>query len=1030
MIKQAMPLRRATLTIALGLCLAGAAHAQSVTGNIYGSGEPGSTISVQNLDTGTSRTVTVDRNGRYRASDLPNGNYKVTVEKDGQVIAVRERVQVVIASGTEVSFSGTGVQQLDRIEVRATAVPKIDVSQTDTRTVFTSEQLKEIAVGRDIASVALLAPSVISNASYTSGGVTVPSFGGAASSENAFYINGFAVTNPLSSIGFTTLPFDAISQQQVLTGGYGAEFGRATGGVVNIVTKRGTNEWSGGGYAYWSPETLRASPRNSNFADTGFYGADNPDPTKRTDGQLYQLRNKNQSWTQTTGAYVGGPIVKDKLFIYANVEVTKREGAGVASTSQAAATTTNAWQEYSYEYPRWAAKIDWNITDNHLLEFTGISDVTKYDSAGYTFNYADFTHGNEQNAGTSNEDKSKLYIGKYTGYLTDDLTVSALYGTQKIDHSQNPWGYDPACPRTSAVATARAPGIPAANYAGCWTAATVNVPGAYDETKGWRLDVGYRLGNHDLRAGLDVMEAESYTGSEYGGGFIWVYSRSNNPNAAIDASHGVGSPASAGGLGSQGYYVRQQYYTQIAKVRTEQSAQFLEDRWQVSDNVLLTLGLRNETFKNFTSADEVYVKQDNQWAPRLGGVWDVHGDASLKLFANAGRYHLALPNNVAVRAASGSLYTMEYFTYTGVAADGTPTGLVNVPVDPSLGYTCPGNPNAISSNLECGDAPDPRTVAAVDLKSHYQDEFIVGMEQAWGENAVWGAKVTYRDLKSAIDDTCTPALGGGCFIFNPGVGNTFWEEQADGTLAKHTYSAAELDLPKLKRRYYAVDLFLEGSIGERFYGKVNYTFARNYGNTEGQLASDLDTGAGGQTDVSVTQDWDLPQLMVGANGPLPNHRAHQIKAYGSYRITPEWRVGGSLLIDSGRPRSCTSYYPTADQGLYNGAYYHFCGLAGSGTAPGSAGYIPPSADYRFSPRGDNGTTPWGFNLNLSLAYTPNWADNKLSLQADVLNVLNRQVAGSYYSNYATDRVTPDPRYNQPLNYNSPRQVRLSARYDF
>ncbi|REP63344.1 hypothetical protein DSJ19_07210, partial [Mycobacterium tuberculosis] len=89
---------------------------------------------------------------------------------------------------------------------------------------------------------------------------------------------------------------------------------------------------------------------------------------------------------------------------------------------------------------------------------------------------------------------------------------------------------------------------------------------------------------------------------------------------------------------------------------------------------------------------------------------------------------------------------------------------------------------------ECGDAPDPRTVAAVDLKSHYQDEFIVGMEQAWGENAVWGAKVTYRDLKSAIDDTCTPALGGGCFIFNPGVGNTFWEEQADGTLAKHTYS--------------------------------------------------------------------------------------------------------------------------------------------------------------------------------------------------------------------------------------------------
>ena len=1031
MSKHSKQLRRAGLTVALGLCLAGAAHAQSVTGNIYGSGEPGSTVTVQNLGTGLSRTVTVDKNGRYRATELPNGNYKVTLQKNGEVVATRDSVQVIIASGTDVSFgAGGNVQNLDRVEVTAAAVPRVDVTQIDTRTVFTAEQINKIAVGRDIASIALLAPSVVSNSAYTANGNTVPSFGGAASSENAYYINGYPVTNPLTSIGFTTLPFDALAQQQTLTGGYGAEFGRATGGVVNVVTKRGSNEFHAGAYTYWSPESLRSDPKDLYFPNTGFYGDDNADPTKRTDGKLYQTRKKSQSWTQSSGIYASGPIVQDKLFFYANVELTKRQGEGVASTSQAAATTTNAWQEYEYEYPRWAAKIDWNITDNHLLELTGVSDVTKYYSDGYTYDYATGTAGNVQNAGTYNEDKARLYVGKYTGYLTDDLTISALYGTQKVDHSQSPWGYDPACPRTSSSATTRAPGIPAANYAGCWTAATVNVPGAYDETKGFRFDVNYRLGNHDLRAGLDNMEAESFTGSEYGGGFIWVYSRTNNPNAAIDASHGVGSPAAAGGLGNQGYYVRQQYYTQIAKVKTKQSAQYIEDRWQVTDNLLLQLGLRNETFKNYTSAGEVYVKQDNQWAPRRGAVWDVHGDSTLKLFANAGRYHLALPNNVAVRAASGSLYTMEYFTYTGVAADGAPTGLVNVPVDQSKGYTCPGKPNAISSNLECGDAPDPRTVAAVNLKSHYQDEYIVGMEQALNSNLTWGAKFTYRDLKSAIDDTCTPALGGGCFIFNPGESNTFWQEQADGSFEQVTYSAAELNLPKLKRRYYAVDLFLEGSIGEKFNGRINYTFSRNYGNTEGQLASDLDTGTGGQTDVSATQDWDLPQLMVGANGRLPNHRAHQIKAFGAYQISEEWRVGGSVLIDSGRPRSCTSFYPTADQGLYNGAYYHFCGLAGSGTAPGSAGYIPPSSDYAFSARGSKGDTPWNYTLNLSLAYTPLWAEKKLTLQADVLNVLNRQEPTFYYSNYATDRVTPDQRYNQPLGYTAPRQVRLSARYDF
>src|SRR3546814_5941648 len=104
----------------------------------------------------------------------------------------------------------------------------------------------------------MLAPGVMNNTSYG-----VPSFGGAASSENAYYINGFPVTNPLTNLGFSTLPYDAIDQMQVLTGGYGASFGRATGGVTNVTTKRGTNTWKGGVAAYWEPEKLRANPRNT-----------------------------------------------------------------------------------------------------------------------------------------------------------------------------------------------------------------------------------------------------------------------------------------------------------------------------------------------------------------------------------------------------------------------------------------------------------------------------------------------------------------------------------------------------------------------------------------------------------------------------------------------------------------------------------------------------------------------------------------------------------------------------------------------
>src|SRR5690606_32914183 len=95
----------------------------------------------------------------------------------------------------------------------------------------------------------------------------------------------------------------------------------------------------------------------------------------------------------------------------------------------------------------------------------------------------------------------------------------------------------------------------------------------------------------------------------------------------------------------------------------EQDAFYLEDRWQVTPNLLLSLGLRNERFTNFNSDGIAYAEQDDQWAPRVGATWDVYGDSSFKVFGQIGRYHLAMPMNVAVRAAAGSYYTREYFEF-------------------------------------------------------------------------------------------------------------------------------------------------------------------------------------------------------------------------------------------------------------------------------------------------------------------------------------------------------------------------------
>ena len=225
-------------------------------------------------------------------------------------------------------------------------------------------------------------------------------------------------------------------------------------------------------------------------------------------------------------------------------------------------------------------------------------------------------------------------------------------------------------------------------------------------------------------------------------------------------------------------------FVTATNMSVKQKAYFLEDRWQVNDNWLLSLGIRNDKFSNYNSAGEAYVESGNQWAPRLGASWDVFGDSSLKVYANLGRYYLALPNSVAIRGASASTFTNEYFTYTGIDADGNPTGLT------ALG------PGPVSSNGEYGEAPDAKAFAASNLKSQYQDEAILGVDKAWGDNWVTGAKVTYRKLQSAIDDICDSAriadkleaqgvdpdsvIIPGCVIFNPGQTNSFSLENVDG----------------------------------------------------------------------------------------------------------------------------------------------------------------------------------------------------------------------------------------------------------
>ena len=984
--------RPTALAIALSLGLGGVAMAQSnASGVIFGSAgnASGTVVHLENVNTGLSRDITVESNGRYRATSLPVGTYTVTLKRDGQVVGSRENVQVRVGSGTDVSFDTATASEgqattLEGLTVVGSALPAIDVSSVDSRTVLTAEQLAKLPLARDVTSAALLAPGTVQGDSRYG---NVASFGGASASENQYYINGYAVTNALTGIGFTSLPYDAIDQQQIFTGGYGAEYGRSTGGVINVVTKRGGNTWKGGVGIHYSPDALRAGSKS----------------VYRTNGQLYQNRGDNEtSATQYTG-YVSGPLVPDRLFLYAAGDFTRNSGKTVSSILAPQSTDETS------KAKKWLAKIDWNITDNHILEFTGLSDQTDTDRTVYNYSYADQSRGaligtdKLENAASlaGSAPGGDVYVGKYTGYLTDSLTVNALYGTSKTEH-QRTLGYagNPNCPWITDSRSGIANPI-----TGCGLVnGTVLGPGAQDKTHGWRLDVEYQLGSHDIRAGLDNQTLESRSGNQYEGGYRWRYQNVRNVSGRPDILPDVP-------VGTQ-YFVENRTFITGAAVQVEQEAQFIEDHWQVSDRWMAYLGLRNEQFKNINGAGDTYVRQRHQLAPRLGVTWDVFGDSTFKVYANAGRYHLAIPSNVAIRGASASLYSSQYYTYNGVGPNGEPLNLV------------PAG-SKIFLNGEDGTDLNPKTVASQGIKAYYQDEYILGFDKVINNDWSFGAKATVRKLKSSIDDFCdsrpfekyaarnnidiTNASIPGCYLFNPGVPNTFLVDvDGQGTLVPFKLTMedfttpAGVKFPPLKRQYYSMELYLEHHFDERWFARMDYTFSRSYGNSEGQLKSDI-----GQLDPSVTQDWDAPEIMQFANGPLPNDRTHQLKTYGFFQLNKEWLFGTNVAIASGRPKNCIGFDPV--DAIQYGASYFECG-------------------NQPAPRGSRGRLPWTLKVDLNAQYRPLWAGEaqNLAFSVSVFNLFNSQKTLSQVDG----GEDPADDYQRPLSFQTPRYVQFGVTYDF
>ena len=290
------------ISTVIGMSSASAEDVRGVVSLTQGTTE-GITVKAVNLETGTTRRISLSEDGSYRLAKLPSGPYEVTVSKGNTVLAL-EKVRVSLGKNTITNFEVAAPDSdVEVIQVVASTVATVDLTSSDSGLTIGEADIDVMPIARNITAVALLAPGVVKG-DTTFGNAA--SFGGSSVAENICYINGMEVTNTRNGLGCGQLPFDFYKEFQVKTGGYSARYGRATGGAINATAKSGTNKWEFGARATYTPDSWRSDNEQMSRANGGT-------------GTGYRNDAINKQTDKEITLSVGGPIIEDTLFFYAMV---------------------------------------------------------------------------------------------------------------------------------------------------------------------------------------------------------------------------------------------------------------------------------------------------------------------------------------------------------------------------------------------------------------------------------------------------------------------------------------------------------------------------------------------------------------------------------------------------------------------------------------------------------------------------------------------------------------------------------------
>jgi hypothetical protein len=892
-------LRRLALLAAALLVPATALYAQT-TGRLMGqivdaqgAVLPGVTVTVTSPAMQGVETQVTDAEGNFRFLSLPPGRYTLKAEL-ASFRTLEQTVDVGLDRTATVALKMAIAGVTEAVTVQASS-PTVDVTSTTTGVNVTPEMFNRLPVRRDFYGLTTIAPGVTSDQ-------VGPVVYGSSSAENQYIIDGLNTTGVELGDKGKTLNNDFIQEVEVKTGGLPAEYGRMTGGVVNVLTKSGGNQVRGSAFG---------------FAEGGPLQANNTTASERPETTTQVVDIAHQA---DAGFELGGFIVKDRLWYFgAYNRVNERDDTTVIRNIDApAAPAMGSVIPLTINRDLYAVKLTAKAGSGHTFNFNVNGDPSKRTGNVFVISGPPSTFDGQRKIGGTD------LVGRYNGVIGSRWLFQGLAARHEETDEYSGAGADiPLMIDTTVDPNAFTGGFPFFQNQ------------KFDRNV-VKADMTSYLGSHELKIGGDFEHVNAVNNNFNGGAGQRIY-KLPLPDGSVYYRHRFYVNDRAPGYDRSDPTTWQIAVPLTSKPDSRNTSFYAQDSWRIGNFFTINGGIRWEGQNVRNRDNQTAFKLDQNWAPRVGFIWDVTRNNRSKIYANYGRFYEAIPMDINIRAFGGEV---QCFCYN---------------FDPSASDTIP-DPAARRSTLLGGAEPvDPN------LKGQYIDEWLGGFEYQLPSNIVVGAKYTHRALGRVIEDFLIPSEGN-YFIANPSEGLGSEMAFYDGV---HTAPA-----PKPKRVENAFEVTGQKRFSNNWQFLASAVFSRLDGNYDGTFQSST-----GQLDPNINSAFDYADFLVNSEGKLSNDRAVQVKLFGTYEV-PNGAVKG---LNIGVATHWYSGLPLNAYG-YSLAYQNW--------------------EYYLVPRGSVGRGPSDWEADLHLSYPVSFgANRRLNVIADVFNIFNRQAITQFDERY-------------------------------